>query len=389
MRKDTETQIRKLLPYLREIRHRIHQNPEIKHQEFDTADLVERELAEAGVPTERLGKTGVIGLIKGAKGGKTIALRADMDALPMQELTGLAYASSNDCMHACGHDGHTTILIGAARVLAGMTGKLAGNVKLIFQPAEEGGAGAKILCDMGVMSRPKVSQVYGLHCFNPIPAGAIGVLEGPMTACADQFYITVKGKGAHGAYPDVGIDPIVAACEIVTAIQTIVSREVPPRRAAVVTVGTIHGGTASNIIPEKVELSGTMRSYDPDVRLMLIDSLKRVSKHVASAVGARATVRISSGYPATVNDKSLCDVVRRAGAKALGAAKVIELQEGKMGAEDFSYYLDYAPGAFFRLGTGDGSGKQAPGHNPYFDFNDKAIATGVKMFVAIAQSALV
>ena len=388
MLKQADRQLRELLPALRKLRRQLHQNPEYKYEEFATADLVERELSACGVGHKRLGATGVVALIKGAGRGKTIALRADMDALRLTELTGLAYASRNDCMHACGHDGHTAILIGAAKVLAKVTSKFAGNVKLIFQPAEEGGAGAKQLCDLGVMTGPKVSAVFGLHGFNEKPVGTIGVIEGPMTACADQFYITVTGKGAHGAYPHKSVDPILISARIVEALQGIVAREVNPLSPAVATVGTIHGGTAENIIPRRVEMSGTLRSYDPEVRPQLIDAVKRISRRTAAAAGGKATVRMAKGYPATINDKASVDVVRRAGRAALGAKNVIELTTPTMGAEDFSFYLHHAPGAFFRLGTGDGTGKQAPGHSPYYDFNDKAIAPGVKMFVAIVREIL-
>jgi len=386
--KHADRYLRDNLPALRRIRRHIHRNPECKYEEFATAELVERELSSCGVPHKRVGKTGVVGLIKGVARGKTIALRADMDALRMPELTGLPYASVNDCMHACGHDGHTAILIGAAKILSQLRDKFAGNVKLIFQPAEEGGAGAKQLCDLGVLTAPKVSAVFGLHGFNANRVGTIGVMDGPMTACAEQFYVMVTGRGAHGAYPHKSVDPILISARIVEALQSIVAREVDPLSPAVVTVGTIHGGTGENIIPKSVRMSGTLRSYDPDVRVQLADAVKRIVRKTAVAAGGKATVRIPEGYPATINDKASVDVIRRAGAAALGADNVVELTTPTMGAEDFSFYLQHVPGAFFRLGTGDGTGKQAPAHNPYFDFNDKAIAHGVKMFVSIVRDVL-
>jgi len=385
--KQADKHLRKILPELRRIRRRLHRNPEYKYEEFATAELIERELAASGVPTRRLGATGVVGLLKGAGRGKTIALRADIDALRLKELTGLPYASKNDCMHACGHDGHTAILIGVAKVLAKLTSRFTGNVKLIFQPAEEGGAGAKQLCDLGVMTSPKVSAIFGLHAFNDTPLGTIGVMDGPTTACADQFYITVTGKGAHGAYPHKSVDAILISARIVEALQAIVARQVDPLAPAVVTVGTIHGGTMENIIPRRVEMSGTLRSYDLQVRRQLIDAVKHISRRTAAVLGGKATVRIAEGYPATINDKACVDVVRRAGKAALGADNVIELSRPTMGAEDFSFYLDHAPGAFFRLGTGD-TGHRVGGHSPYYDFNDKAIAPGVKTFVAIVRETL-
>jgi len=383
-----ERQLAELLPELRKIRRHIHRNPEWQFEEFATAELIERELAACGVPTKRMGKTGVIGLIKGKRPGRTIALRADIDALRMQEKTNLPYASVNDCMHACGHDGHTAILIGTAKILARLTGRIAGGVKLIFQPGEEGGAGAKVLCDLGVMSRPKVSAVFALHGFNDTPLGSIAVLEGAVTACAEQFRITVAGSGAHGAYPHKSVDPIVIAARVIDGLQTIVSREVPPLRAAVVTVGQIHGGTTDNIIPDRVVMTGTIRSYDPQLRAGLIASVRRIASRTAAAMKGKATFKLIKSYPATINDAEMLAVVRRAGAAALGAERVVELAEPTMGAEDFSFYLQHAPGAFFRLGTGTGRGDQAPAHNPYFDFNDRAIAPGVKMFVAIVQEML-
>jgi len=380
--------LRKILPGLRKIRREIHRHPEPKFQEFATAELIERELAGIGVPTKRLGRTGVVGLLKGGRAGQTIALRADIDALRMKELTSLPYASVNDCMHACGHDGHTAILIGVAKVLAPLAKKLTGNVKLIFQPAEEGGAGAKVLCDQGVMTRPKVRAIFALHCFNDAPVGSVAVIDGPITACADQFTITVTGSGAHGAYPHRGVDPILVSARIVDSIQSIVSRELSPLRPGVVTIGTIHGGTAENIIPETVEMTGTLRALDPDTRSHLISSLRRIATRTARAMNARASVRMHTGYPVTCNDKDLNDVVRKVARNVLGPRKVIELGEPAMGAEDFSFYLDHAPGVFFRLGTGDGTGKQAPAHNPYFNFNDRALGPGVKMFVGIVGEML-
>jgi amidohydrolase len=273
-------------------------------------------------------------------------------------------------------------------VLARLSGRISGNVKLIFQPAEEGGFGARRLCELGVMAQPKVSAVFGLHGFNDVRVGSIGVKDGPLTACADQFYISVTGKGAHGAYPDRAIDPVVTAARIVDALQHIVAREVTPMNPAVCTVGTIHAGTAENIIPVTAEMSGTLRAYDLPTRELLISSLKRIVRGTAAAMGAKARVRIQRGYPATVNDGQMADVVRAAGRDALGAGKVIEIDTPTMGAEDFSMYLEHAPGAFFRLGTGDGSGKQGAAHSPYFDFNDKAIPVGVKMFVSIVSQML-
>lgn len=388
MLKYAEKRLGKLLPSLVKIRRHLHRNPEIGYVEFATAELISRELADAGLVPRRLGDTGVVAIVRGKRRGKTIALRADIDALRLTERTGLAYASENGCMHACGHDGHTAILLGAARILAGLTDKFAGNVKLIFQPAEEGGAGAKKLCDLGVMTRPKVGSVFGLHGFNDLPVGWIGVKDGPFTACADKFYITVKGKGAHGACPDKAVDPIVIAAKIVEGLQTIVSREISPASPAVVTIGMIHGGTADNIIPAEVEMCGTLRSYDLKVRDAMIASLKRIARSTAAAMRGKASVRMDEGYPATINDRACTDVVRQAGGDALGPDKAAEITTAIMGAEDFSYYLAHAPGAFFRLGTGDGTGRQGPAHNPYFDFNDKAIAPGVMMFVAIVRRLL-
>lgn len=378
-----ETQIGKQLPRLTEIRHWLHQHPEIRFQEFGTAALVERELRELGIEAHRVGATGVVGLIRGGKPSKTVALRADMDALEIVEKTGLPYASTNGMMHACGHDGNTTILLGAAAILAGMRKSLRGNVKLIFQPAEEIGGGGEMMCDLGVMSRPKVDAIFALHAWPENALGTIGVTSGIAWAATDTLSMTVRGNGGHGAQPHTTIDPIVIAARIVDGLQSIVSRTIAPTNCGVVTIGSIHGGSASNIIPDKVEMLGTIRSVDETTRQHLFGTIRRIATQTAKAHGGRCDVRITPGYPPTVNDDAMADLVRKVGAETLGQKNVLP-HIWSMGAEDFSYYLRHAPGCYLRLGTSQKGRPVVALHNPKFDFNDRAIPVGVRMMVGIA-----
>lgn len=408
-----ESVIRKSLPDLVKIRHYIHQHPEICYEEVGTAALVERELRACGVEVRRIGRTGVVGLICGRRQGRTVALRADMDALPIVEETGLPYASVNGRMHACGHDGHSAILIGVARVLSALRAGLRGNVKLFFQPAEEAGDGALMMCDAGVMDRPKVDAVFALHGFPDFPLGSIATTGGPVMAACDAFRLTVIGRGAHGAYPQYSVDPVVAAARIVDALQGIVSREVETGRRAVVTVATIHGGTAVNIIPDRVEMSGTIRSVDEPTRAHLHAAIGRIAVQTARAHRATCKAVIEPGYAAVVNDEAMSDLVRRVAVRKLGEKNTLS-QHPTMGAEDFSYYLRHAPGCIFRLGIGDPTGfvevprgttlqaadprpfrairkqsrRMIPLHNSRFDFNDKAIPVGVRMLTEIAREFL-
>lgn len=382
-----DSQIKKSLPHLIEIRHWLHQHPEIRYKEVGTAALVQRELSELGIEARRFGPTGVVGLIRGHKPGRTVALRADMDALEIDEQTHLPYASTNGVMHACGHDGNTTILLGAARVLQAVRSSLCGNVKLIFQPAEEIGFGGKMMCDLGVMQRPRVDAVFALHAWPELNVGSIAVADSLAWAATDTVSLLVSGKGGHGAHPHNTIDPILIAARIIDGLQSIVSRTISPTDSGVVTIGSIHGGSSSNIIPESVMMQGTIRSVDARTRQHLFDSIRRIATNTARAHGGKCSIRVSEGYPATVNDQAMAGLVRKVGAELLGKKNVLP-HPTSMGAEDFSYYLRHAPGCYLRLGVGQEGRPRHGLHNPNFDFNDKAIPVGVAMMSAIAMEFL-
>jgi amidohydrolase len=375
--------VKKNLGQLVEIRRWIHQHPESAYEEVATAALVERELrACEGVQVARIGKTGVLGTLKCAGKGKTVALRADMDALKLTERTGLPYASNNGCMHACGHDGNTTSLIGAARVLSAIRGQLRGSVRFIFQPAEEGGGGARTMVAGGAMEG--VDAIFAQHGFPDHNVGCIGVSTGMVMAACDNMHFNVQGRGCHGAQPNRSVDPVVMSAHLITALQTIVSRGMSPTVPAVVTIGMIHGGTAVNIIPDSVQLAGTLRCVDEESRRHMHASVRRIAAGTAKTFGGKITVRIDEGYPATINDEAAAEVVRQVGGKVLGKGCVGK-QEPSMGAEDFSFYLQHTPGCMFQVGQSEPGRKIMPLHSTGFDYNDKALPTGVKMFCGVAM----
>jgi len=371
-----------------ELRHTIHQSPELRYQERETAKLVRDELSVIGVEHvgDLAGGTGVLGHIPGGDGAP-VALRADMDALPITERTGKPYASQTPgVMHACGHDGHTAMLLGAARVLKQLD--LPRPVTLVFQPAEEGGAGGKRMVEDGALDGsllgPKVEEIFGLHGWPDAPLGCVGSIPGPMLASTDELRITITGSQAHGAMPHQGVDPILAAAHVVTALQSIVSRNTDPLDSVVVTVGTFHGGTAINVIPEAVELTGTVRTLTAENRAMAARRVTETAQGVAQAMGCQATVEIIEGYPVTVNDTGLVERVHRIAAGALGAERVVPLDRPVMGGEDFSFYGACARACFFTLGLCPAGETYPLLHTPEFDFNDDAAATGIEMLVRCA-----
>ncbi len=353
---------------------------------------MQRELSQAGIEFKK-------GLARGTcvmahlpgDGDKAICLRADMDALPIQEANNVAYCSQNaGRMHACGHDGHTTILIGTARVLAKLAndGGLPRPVSFVFQPAEEGGAGAKKMVQDGVLDGtvlgPPVEHMFGLHGWPRVPLGLVGTREGPMMAASDEFDLTVQGVGCHAAWPHVGRDPIVAAAAIVSAFQTIPSRSAPPLEALVISVTKIRGGTAYNIIPGEVHLSGTVRTLNEEIQVLAEQRIQSVASAVAEAHGCQAAVDYSRGYPCTVNHPDAVNVFNTVARRALGAERVIDVPQPVMGGEDFAFYGQRVPACFFVLGLVPDGGTMAELHQPTFNFNDDAIATGVEMFCQLA-----
>jgi amidohydrolase len=333
----------------------------------------------------RIGKTGVLGILKcvgKGKAGRTVALRADMDALKLTEKTGLPYASKNGCMHACGHDGNTTALIGAARVLASMRGQLRGSVRFIFQPAEEGGGGARTMVAGGAMEG--VDAVFAQHGFPDHNVGCIGISAGMVMAACDNMHFNVQGKGSHGAQPNKSVDSIVMSAHLITALQTIVSRNISPIVPAVVTIGMINGGSAVNIIPDNVQLAGTLRCVDEKSREKIHAAIRRIAAGTARTFGGKIAVRIDEGYPATTNDEAAVEVVRRVGEEVLGL-DCVHNQQPSMGAEDFSFYLQHAPGCMMQIGQSEPGRKIMPIHSTIFDYNDKALPTGVKMYCGVAM----
>jgi len=373
-----------LQEWLTNTRRRIHQHPELGFQEVETSRLVARTLGELGIHTQTgVGKTGVIGCL--GQGPPTVALRADMDALPIQEENDVPYRSQvPGVMHACGHDAHVSCLLGAATLL--VQDPPPGQVRLLFQPSEEaqdeeGRGGAMRLVEAG--SLEGVDAIFALHCFADLEAGRIGLRSGPVCAAVDTAHINIFGQGAHGAYPHRGVDPILLASQVINALHTIVSRRIRPIDPAVITVGTIHGGTAANIIPQEVTFSVTIRSFDPQVRQTLRLEIERACG-IAQVLGGDFGLRMVEGYPPTVNDEAMTALARQVGAELLGADRVVTV-EPTMGAEDFSHYLTQVPGCFFRLGSGFPDEQPRVGHNPHFDIDERALPVGAAMLAAVAQ----
>jgi amidohydrolase len=385
-------------PYMDElvaIRRDLHAHPELGFEETRTCEIVAQKLKEFGVDEVHTGiaKTGVVGVIKGrssqAGGGsnRAIGLRADMDALPIDERTNLPHASKTEGkMHACGHDGHTTMLLGAARYLADHR-NFDGTVYLFFQPAEEGRGGARVMIEEGLFERFNCETVYGMHNMPGLPLGTISMRPGPCMAAADEFKITIKGKGGHGAMPHVARDPVVIGSHIVTALQSIASRRVDPIKEAVVSVTQFHAGDAFNVIPEEAELKGTCRTFLPDVRDLVESELKRIATNIALAFDATAEVKFMRNYPPTINTADETEIAAAAARRV--ASDVSTTGDPKMGAEDFSYMLEERPGAYIWLGNGmPGEKGGANVHTPQYDFNDDAIPYGVGYWASLVETVL-
>lgn len=371
-----------------EWRRTIHQHPGLLYDVEETAALVSEKLREFGVDevVENIGKTGVVGVIKGRKNtsGRVIGMRADMDALPIVEKNDLPHKSKYEGkMHACGHDGHTAMLLGAAKYLA-ETRNFDGTAIVIFQPAEEGGAGGKAMCDDDMMQRFGIQEVYGLHNAPGLPIGEFAIRPGPIMAGTDEFTVTIHGLGAHAAMPQNGNDPIIIATQMVQALQTIVSRNVDPIGSAVLTVTAIHAGKAYNVIPQEAQFYGTVRTLDRDVRDRVIERLQEVVNGIAAAFGAEVTVDIKEGYPVTTNHVDQTAFAVDVAKEVVGDGKVDANRPPVMGGEDFSYMLLERPGAFIFMGNGDTAGL----HHEEYDFNDEAIPVGTSYWAKIAEKAM-
>ena len=389
-------------------RHHVHQHPELSNQEVQTAAFIAQHLRDLGIEVQTgVAGHGVVGLLRGGKPGPVVALRADMDALPVTEKTGLPYASTVTApygdkevgvMHACGHDAHVAILMGTAEVLVGVREDLAGTVKFIFQPAEEGAWpapewGAKLMITEGVLENPKVDAIFGLHVWSSMPSGVIGLRPGPVMASSDFLRVTVTGKQTHAAAPWAGIDPITVSSQIILGLQTVASRQVNILGTpSVVSIGTIHGGDRNNIIPDEVVMTGTIRTYDPKVRVAYHEKVKRTAEKIAAASGASAEVYIGddTGYAATVNHEELTESMRDVFVRVAGEGNLVR-SDLTTGSEDFSFFQQQVPGVFFFLGVtplDQDPAKAAANHSPLFFVDDTALITGVRAMAQVAAEYL-
>ncbi len=374
------------------VRRQLHMHPELSYAEHATAAMVAERLRALGLEvTEGIGRTGVVGLLRGGAGdGPCVMLRADMDALALTEESAQPYASQErGVMHACGHDGHVSMLLGAAKLLVGERARLRGIVKFVFQPAEEGGNGAGAMVDDGVLENPKVDVAYGIHLWADLPAGQLAVAPGPIMAAVDEFHLTISGVGGHGAMPHQAVDPIVAAAQVVTALQTVVSRNTSPLQSSVVTVGTIHGGSAFNIIAERVTLTGTVRSFDRNVWEAIPGQIERIVAGVTQGLGCSYELQYKRTNKATVNEPISTQRVIDIARGYMGEENVVTEGVKTMGGEDMSEYLERVPGCFFFLGARDEArGIVAPHHSPRFDINEAALPYGVELFRRLVHAHL-
>lgn len=378
--------IDKHLDSIIEIRRDIHAHPEIGMEEVRTSALVKDELLKLGFEVEdKVGKMGVVGLLKGKEEGKTLLLRADMDCLPMEEETDLEFKSTvPGMMHACGHDVHTATLLGAAKVLSELKDELKGNVKFVFQPAEEANptGGARYMIEDGVLENPKVDAAMALHVWN-LPVGKVGIRRGTMMAQSDRIYITVKGKSSHASQPQAGQDAIVAAGHIITALQTVISRNVDPMESAVVTVGTIHGGSRYNVVCDKVVLEGTVRTFKPEVSALMPERITAIAKNVSLALGCECEVEYIQGYSSVINNESLADQAIESFNNILGEENVIIPINPASGGEDFSEFTKEVPSVYYWLGMESDINKgKTTLHNPKLIVDEGAIPIGIKTMVA-------
>ncbi len=375
-----------IAPELVENRRTIHAHPELAYQEYRTAALVADHLRGLGLEVQTgIGGTGVVGLLRGSRPGRTVLLRADMDALPILETGERPYLSENQgVMHACGHDGHTAVLLGAARLLTERRNEIDGAVKFMFQPAEEGGAGALRMIEQGLLDSPKVVAAFALHVDPLHYAGEIGTRTGPTMAAADRFTIEVRGAGGHAARPHLAVDPVVVASQIVNALQTLVSREVDPAHPAVLTIGSFVAGAAFNVIPDIATLKGTVRAFAPEVRALLERRLGEVSAGVAAALRAEVHVDYEQLYPPLINHDSGVALVERVVTEVLGPEALVQ-RDLMMGAEDFSYLLQRVPGAMFYLGVrGRAWAEARPIHSALFDMDERALPVGAAVMAGTA-----
>jgi len=366
-------------------RRRLHAQPELSMVEHETAAFVAGRLHELGLDEVRtgIGITGVLGTLTGGKPGPVTLLRADMDALPITEVVDVPYKSTRPgVMHACGHDGHVAILLAAARTLAERRAEVPGTLVFCFQPGEEGYAGAKKMIDDGALENPHVDRTFALHLFSGLDVGKIGVRDGAFFASADEFDLTIRGKGGHGAMPQLAVDPVAAGAYLVTMLQTIVSREIAPKDPAVVTVGQFVSGTTFNVIPDEAKMKGTVRAFDAEVRKSMPERMRRILDGLSTALRFDFDFDYHWSYPPTVNAREINDVVREVGRRELGAHNVVE-HDIVMWAEDMSFMQQERPGAYFIVGARGGLDTSFPHHNARFDIDERALDVGYRMMVAL------
>ena len=376
--------------FTRELRRDIHRNPEIGFQEVRTAALVANELNEIGLEVQTgIGETGVVAVLDGEGSGPVILVRFDMDALPITEVTGASYASVNaGVMHACGHDGHVAIGLTVARMLSKRRDELNGSVKFVFQPAEEGLGGAKRMVDEGVLEDPRPDVCLALHLWNEKPVGWLGITPGPAMSASETFQVRVTGKGGHGAAPHYSVDPVLAAAQIVSALQSIVSRNVPPLESAVVTVTSIHGGEAFNVIPPEVELKGTIRTFDSSVRDLVFQRFREIVTGVAQSMGCKVEVELRRITPAVINDVTITNQVLDIASRIL-PKDTISTSTRTMGSEDMAYMMEEIPGCYFFVGSSNAEKKlDASHHHPSFDFDEEVLPYAAGLMAASVSSFL-
>ncbi len=354
-------------------------------REHATAAFVAEELGKLALDDVRtgIGQTGVLGTLRGARPGPTTLLRADMDALPIQELNDASYRSQTDgVMHACGHDGHVSILLAAARTLCERRAEVSGTLVFCFQPGEEGSAGNRLMIEAGALENPHVDRCFALHLYTELDVGKIGVRDGPFFASADEFKLTIRGRGGHGAMPDRAVDPVVAGAHLIALLQTVVSREIPPKHAAVVTVGRFVAGTTFNVIPESAEMLGTVRSFNSAIRKSMPERLERIVAGLCEALRLEYQFEFRWSYPPTVNDPTMNDLVRRVGRELIGADDVVE-HDVVMWSEDMSFMQEQRPGAYFIVGARGGEATGHPHHSARFDIDERALEVGYRMMVGL------
>ncbi|WKB51949.1 M20 aminoacylase family protein [Eleftheria terrae] len=374
------------------LRRDIHAHPELCFEEQRTADVIARALTDWGIPIHRgLAKTGVVGIVKNGSSNRAVGLRADIDALPMTEHNHFPHASRHPGkMHACGHDGHTAMLLGAARHLAKHR-NFDGTVYLLFQPAEEGGGGAREMIREGLFDQFPMEAVFGMHNWPGLKVGQFAIKNGPCFASSNEFRIVIRGKGAHAAMPHNGIDPVPVACQLVQAFQTIITRNKRPIDAGVISVTMIHTGEATNVVPDSCEIQGTVRTFTLEVLDLIERRMEEIARHTAAAFGCECEFRFERNYPPTINHPAETELARRVMADVVGAENVLDF-EPTMGAEDFSYFLQEKPGAYFLIGNGDGTHREGGHgmgpcmlHNPSYDFNDELLPLGATLWVRMAE----